>query len=90
MRADIKQKVKKRLNIVLGQIKGLSLMVEKEEYCIDIMAQSMAVKEALSGIEDLMLENHLTTHVKAQFKGGKSQKAVSEIIKIYKLAKRKK
>ena len=47
-------------------------------------------KEALSGVEDLMLENHLTTHVVAQVKSGRSKKAVEEILKVYKLAQKKK
>jgi DNA-binding FrmR family transcriptional regulator len=41
-------------------------------------------------VEDVMLENHLTTHVIQQIKNGKSQKATSEILKIYKLAQKKK
>jgi len=64
-------------------------MVEKEKYCIDIITQSGAVKEALSGVEDLILENHLSTHVKEQMKGKQSNKAVEEILKVYKLAKKK-
>ena len=72
-----------------GQIRGLQKMVEKEEYCIDIINQSLAVKQALSGAEDLILENHLSTHVIEQIKSGKASKATQEILSIYKLSKRK-
>lgn len=65
-------------------------MVEEEKYCIDIITQSSAIKEALASVDDLLLENHLTTHVTHQIKSGKSKKAVEEIIKVYKLAQRKK
>lgn len=65
-------------------------MVEEEQYCVDIITQSSAIKEALSGVEDLILENHLSTHVLHQIKGGKEQKAVAEILKVYKLAHKKK
>ena len=65
-------------------------MVEVERYCVDIITQSSAIKEALSGVEDVMLENHLATHVIHQIKNGKSQKATTEILKIYKLAQKKK
>jgi len=61
MKADIKHKAVRRLKIVEGQIRGLQSMVEKEEYCVDIITQSSAIKEALSGIENLILENHLST-----------------------------
>ncbi len=85
----IKKKILKRLNIIKGQIEGLKKMIESDKYCIDILVQSMAIKNALSGIEDLVLENHLKTHVKDQFRNKKEQKAVGELIKIFKLAKRK-
>lgn len=64
-------------------------MVDGEEYCIDIITQSGAVKEALSGVEDLILKNHLSTHVIEQIKAGKDKRSTEEILKIYKLAKKK-
>lgn len=65
-------------------------MVDEEKYCVDIITQTSAIKEALSGVEHLVLENHLSTHVLHQIKSGKEQKAVSEILKVYKLAQKKK
>lgn len=64
-------------------------MVEKEEYCIDIIQQSSAVKNALSSIEDLILKNHLSTHVVEQIKSGKVPKAIEEVLSVYRLSKRK-
>ena len=90
MRADIKKKAVRRLSIIQGQLKGLAKMVEEEKYCVDVITQANAIKEALSGVEDLVLENHLSTHVLHQVKSGKEQKAISEILKVYKLAQKKK
>ncbi len=90
MKADIKKKAARRLSIIQGQLKGLAEMVEKEKYCVDIITQASAIKEALSGVEDLILQNHLETHVLHQMKTGKEKKAVGEILKIYKLAQKKK
>lgn len=90
MKVDIKKKVLRRLSLIKGQLNGLTKMVEDERYCIDIITQTSAAKEALSGVEDLMLENHLTTHVIHQIKNGESKKATTEILKIYKLAQKKK
>ena len=90
MRKDIKSKAVRRLKIVEGQVRGLQKMVEEEKYCIDIIIQASAIKEALSGVEDLVLENHLSTHVVHQMKSGKGDQAVDEILKIYKLAQKKK
>ncbi|MBI4155732.1 MAG: metal-sensing transcriptional repressor [Candidatus Zambryskibacteria bacterium] len=90
MKANIKKKATRRLNIVQGQVKGLISMVEDEKYCVDIITQASAIKEALSGVEDLILQNHLETHVLYQIKSGKGKKATAEILKIYKLAQKKK
>ncbi|OGY62506.1 MAG: hypothetical protein A2745_01310 [Candidatus Harrisonbacteria bacterium RIFCSPHIGHO2_01_FULL_44_13] len=89
MKTIIKKKLIRRLKILEGQIRGLQKMIEKEEYCIDILYQSLAIKKALSGIEDLLLENHLSTHVIDQIKAGKELKSTKEILEIYKLSKRK-
>ena len=90
MRKDIKSKTLRRLKLVEGQIRGIQKMVEAEKYCVDIITQSSAVKEALTGVENLILENHLSTHVLDQIKGGKERKAIDEILKMYRLAQRKK
>ena len=89
MKQELKKKAIRRLKIVEGQVRGLQRMVEEEKYCIDVINQSSAVKEALSGVEDLMLENHLSTHVVEQVKSGKNKKAVKEIMSVYKLAQKK-
>lgn len=90
MKADIKKKVQRRLNLIKGQVNGLAKMVEQERYCVDVITQSSAIKEALSGVENLMLENHLSTHVLHQMQTGKEKKAMDEILKLYKLAQKKK
>lgn len=89
MQKEIKKRARRRLKILEGQIRGLQKMVEKEEYCINILQQSSAIKNALSSIEDLILENHLSTHVINQIKSGNVKKPKEEILKIYKLSKRK-
>ena len=89
MKEEIKKRVARRLKILEGQIRGLQKMVEKEEYCVKILQQSSAAKQALSGIEDLILENHLSTHVIEQIKTGEEKKSAREILAIYKLSKRK-
>lgn len=85
MKQNIKTKAIRRLKIVEGQVRGLQKMVEDEKYCIDIITQALAVKEALTGVENLVLENHLSTHVVHQMKHGSEKKAVDEILKVYKL-----
>lgn len=76
MNEDIKRRANHRLKILEGQVRGLQKMVDEDKYCIDIITQASAIKEALSGVEDLLLENHLSTHVVDQVKSGDESKAV--------------
>lgn len=78
-----KQKLIRRLKIVEGQVRGLQDMLLKDVYCIDIITQTSAVKNALSGVEDALMENHLSTCVIHQIKKGKENTAIKEILKVY-------
>lgn len=89
MRKDIKSKAMRRLKIIEGQVRGLQTMVDDDIYCIDIITQASAIKEALSSVEDLLLENHLSTHVIHQIKKGDEHQATEEILKVYKLKRKK-
>ena len=75
----------RRLKIIEGQIRGLQDMVEKQKYCIDIITQTSAVKQALSNIEDILLEGHLSSCTVHQIQSGKTNQAKKEILKVYKL-----
>jgi len=83
-----KSKILKRLKIIEGQIRGLQEMTEKGVYCVDIVTQTSAVKNALSSIEDVLMENHLNTCVIPQIKEGKGVKATKEILEVYRLKRK--
>lgn len=78
----------RRLSIIEGQVRGLRELIVSGAYCIDVITQTSAVKQALSGVEDILLENHLSTCAVNQIKKGNEKKAVDEIIKVYKLKRR--
>lgn len=81
-------KLIRRLKIIEGQVRGLQEMIEKSTYCIDVITQTSAVKQALSGVEDVLMENHLGTCAIKQIKGGKEDKAKEEILKVYRLKRK--
>lgn len=83
-----KQKIIRRLKIVEGQIRGLQEMISNDTYCIDVITQTSAVKQALSNIEDKLMEEHLVHCVIDQIKAGKSTKATGEILKVYHLKRK--
>lgn len=83
-----KDKLVRRLKIIEGQIRGLQEMLKKDAYCINVITQTSAVKQALSNIEDLLMESHLGSCILNQIKSGQSEKAQSEIMKVYKLKRK--
>ncbi len=83
-----KQKLLRRLKIIEGQIRGLQEMLIDDTYCIDVITQTSAVKQALSGIEDELMKNHLSTCVVHQIQKGKEKIAVDEILKVYQLKRK--
>ena len=83
-----KDKLIKRLKIIEGQVRGLQEMISKDEYCIDVITQTSAVKQALSGVEDVLMQGHLGTCVVHQIQKGKEKKAIDEILKVYQLKRK--
>ena len=74
-----------RLKKIEGQVRGLQKMIEEDAYCIDVITQTSAVRSALKSLEDVVLESHLQSCVIDQVTSGQEDKAVSEILKVYKL-----
>ena len=83
-----KPKILQRLKIIEGQVRGLADMVDKDVYCVDVITQSSAIKQGLSNIENILMEHHLSNCVVKQIKEGKSEKAVDEVLKVYKLKRK--
>ncbi len=85
---DKQKTLSRRLKLIEGQVRGLQKMVAKGTYCVDVITQTSAVKQALSNVEDLLLEHHLSHCVVDQIKKGKKDKATEEILKVYRLKRR--
>ena len=83
-----KIKLIRRLKIIEGQVRGLQEMIEKNVYCIDVITQTSAVKRALAGVEDGLMENHLETCLVQQIKKGQEKQATGEILKVYQLKRK--
>lgn len=53
-----KEQLLKRLARVEGQVRGVSRMVEKDRYCIDVVTQIAAARAALDKISLGLLDGH--------------------------------
>ena len=76
------------MKIVQGQIAKILRMIEDDEYCPDILMQSLAAQNALKQVDAKILEGHLRTCVRKQMRSGRTEKATKELMKIFQLAKR--
>ena len=68
-----------RLNRIAGQIRGIMKMVEEDAYCIDILTQTSAVREALSSFSRSLLEEHVRSCVYRDLREGKEE-TVEELL----------
>lgn len=84
---NLKPTIQKRVNIIKGQLDGLMRMIQKDEYCIDLLDQSLAIQNSIKSLDSLILERHLKIHVADQFKNQKD-KAIQELLKVFKKSKR--
>ena len=80
---DVKEKSQKRLNIIKGQLDGLRKMIESDEYCMDLLNQSLAIQNSLKSLDSVLFERHVRTHVTHQFKN-EEEKAVGELVDLFK------
>jgi CsoR family transcriptional regulator, copper-sensing transcriptional repressor len=81
--ADDKIKAGKRINIIKGQLDGLAKMIDADEYCIDLLNQSLAIQNSLRSLDSVLFERHLRTHIAEMFKKD-PEKAVTELVTLFK------
>lgn len=64
-------------------------MIEAEDYCMDIITQSLAVQKSLSSLNKLLLENHVRTHITHMLTSDSADThdmAVEDLLKLYELS----
>ena len=68
-----------------GQVRGIARMVTEDRYCIDILTQLRAVREALKRVEDEILKDHVTHCVEdavASADTGRRRRVVAELVDV--------
>jgi DNA-binding FrmR family transcriptional regulator len=77
----------KRLARAEGQVRGVTRMIERGDYCIDIITQIHAIQSALGAVARKVLEKHLDTCVtealRSKSKADTNQK-IQEVMKVMK------
>ena len=85
MKAD-SSNVLKRLSYIEGHLGGIRKMIEADQYCVDILRQTYAVRKAIEKLEEVILSQHLRTCVPEGIKDGREDAVLDELIQLYNLA----
>jgi len=56
---DARERNRKRLRRIEGQVRGIQKMIDEDRYCADIMVQISSVNEALRAVGRELMRNHL-------------------------------
>lgn len=81
---DTQEAIVHRLQISLGHLEKVLKMVKEDVYCIDILHQMQAIREAIKQTEDVVMANHLESCVIEKIKSGKAKEAISEVMSVLK------
>ena len=70
-------------------MRGVQKMIENEDYCMDILTQSLAIQKSIGSLNKLILENHVRTHIKDNLSSSSEiaqEQAVEELLGLYELS----
>lgn len=77
-----------RIKIIRGQTEALERQISNEDYCMDILAQSLAIQRSLASLNKLVVKNHIETHIQQMLDSGsdaKREQAITELLQLYEL-----
>jgi CsoR family transcriptional regulator, copper-sensing transcriptional repressor len=77
-----KAQLVRRLARIEGQVRGIARMIEREEYCIDILQQTSALRAAVDSLAILVLEDHVQGCVRTAAARGEADQYVEEVVDV--------
>ena len=72
----------RRLSRIEGQVRGIARMIERDEYCVDILQQTAALRAAVDAVSIMILEDHVRGCVRTAAERGESDAYVDEVIDV--------
>ena len=72
----------RRLSRIEGQVRGIARMIEREEYCVDILQQTSALRAAVDAVSLLVLEDHVQGCIRTAAEHGDVQQYVDEVLDV--------
>jgi DNA-binding FrmR family transcriptional regulator len=83
-----KQEALRRLAYIEGHLKGIRKMVEEDQYCVDVLKQSYAVRRAIEKLETVILRGHLNSCVPEGIREGRESQVIEEIAELFELGQK--
>jgi DNA-binding FrmR family transcriptional regulator len=80
--AKDKAQLMRRLSRMEGQVRGIARMIERDEYCVDILQQTAALRAAVDAVSILVLEDHVQGCVRTAAERGEADQYVDEVIDV--------
>jgi len=77
-----KAQLARRLSRIEGQVRGIARMIERDEYCIDILQQTAALRAAVDALSILVLEDHVQGCVRTAAARGEADAYVDEVMDV--------
>lgn len=68
----------RRLARIEGQVRGITRMIERDEYCVDVMQQTAALRAAVDSVTLLLMEDHVSTCLAPERVRSKDTAALTE------------
>jgi DNA-binding FrmR family transcriptional regulator len=72
----------RRLSRMEGQVRGVARMVERDEYCIDILQQTAALRAAIDAVSLLLMEDHVAGCLATAVKTGEAEAYTEEVMEV--------
>jgi DNA-binding FrmR family transcriptional regulator len=72
----------RRLARMEGQVRGIARMVERQEYCIDVLQQTAALRAAVDAVTLLLLEDHVSGCLATAVKTGDAEAYTEEVMEV--------
>ena len=72
----------RRLSRMEGQVRGVARMIERDEYCIDILQQTAALRAAVDAVSLLLMEDHVAGCLATAVKTGDAQAYTEEVMEV--------
>jgi DNA-binding FrmR family transcriptional regulator len=77
-----KDELTARFSRLVGQINGISRMVEEERYCPDVLTQISAAVAALEKIGLILLRDHIAHCVVEDVAAGRGEETIDELMAV--------